>query len=559
MTTEKKKMSIRLMLVLFALVPLLVSSIILSLVVANIQVNNLEEQTMEELKLASKTLREYYEYDLNNNVDLDEDAWLEYDSSYIDAVSTIGVDLTIFKDNIRFATTIKDDSGKRIEGTPASDAVWAKVKNGEDYQSKDVVINGKDYFVYYMPLKRDGKVCGMAFSGKTQDVVKASERQIYIIVISVVAVLVAGFAVLAIWISHKVSRPLKTISDVIEKIADGQTSVDFEAKSNIQETTQLIGSARKLSDILSEAVGKIRTSADTLTDTIKTTRTMASDSSDATKQIADSMQGLTQTTMNMAENVQDINDNMIQMSEIIERTVTNVDNLHGNAENMSSANKEATERINSIVKSSEESSLAIADIVEQIDKTNSAVLKINEMVELITSIASQTNLLSLNASIEAARAGEAGRGFAVVAGEIKSLAEQSDVSANQIKQIVKEVGESSRLCVEQAEVVKEAISREKELLTASQESFSVLDSNIGDAVEEITEVANVTAQLEVIKETILGAVSDLSAISEETSATNEEVAAAIANISTNVDNVSSNTDTMNKLSDDLIRTVEYFK
>ena len=554
----KKKISVRLMLILFALVPVFISSVILSIVVANIQIQNLEDQTKEELRLAAKTLKEYYEYDLKESIDI-ENGFLEYDTSYIDEVSTIGVDLTIFRDNIRYMTTIKDENGKRIEGTPASDAVWAEVSKGNEYYSNDVVINGTDYFVYYMPLKDETGLRGMAFSGKTQQEVKAAERQIYFIIIGMSLLSLILFAVIASLISKKVADPLKKMAGAIEKISAGETAVDIDAKSNVKETTQLIMAADQLTDILSRAVGNIRTSADTLTETIRQTRDMASESSDATKQISESMQALTQTTMNMTSNVQDINDNMSRMSDIIEQTIKNVDNLNNNAGAMSEANKDATDRIGSVVKSSESSGAAIADIVEQINKTNAAVSKINEMVDLITGIASQTNLLSLNASIEAARAGEAGRGFAVVAGEIKTLAEQSDVSANQIKAIVKEVGESSMLCVEQAEVVKEAITREKELLNASQDSFTVLDNNIKGAVEEITAVSAVTAQLETIKETILSAVTDLSAISEETTATNEEVAAAIANISANVDNVSENTDTMNNLSDDLVKTVAYFK
>lgn len=554
----KKKISVRLMLILFALVPLFISSVILSVVVANIQIQNLEDQTKEELRLAAKTLKEYYEYDLKESIDI-ENGFLEYDTSYIDEVSTIGVDLTIFRDNIRYMTTIKDENGKRIEGTPASDAVWAEVSKGNEYYSNDVVINGIDYFVYYMPLKDATGLRGMAFSGKTQQEVKAAERQIYFIIIGMSLLSLILFAVIASLISKKVADPLKKMAGAIEKISAGETAVDIDAKSNVKETTQLIMAADQLTDILSRAVGNIRTSADTLTETIRQTRDMASESSDATKQISESMQALTQTTMNMTSNVQDINDNMSRMSDIIEQTIKNVDNLNNNAGAMSEANKDATDRIGSVVKSSESSGAAIADIVEQINKTNAAVSKINEMVDLITGIASQTNLLSLNASIEAARAGEAGRGFAVVAGEIKTLAEQSDVSANQIKAIVKEVGESSMLCVEQAEVVKEAITREKELLNASQDSFTVLDNNIKGAVEEIMAVSAVTAQLETIKETILSAVTDLSAISEETTATNEEVAAAIANISANVDNVSENTDTMNNLSDDLVKTVAYFK
>jgi methyl-accepting chemotaxis protein len=201
----------------------------------------------------------------------------------------------------------------------------------------------------------------------------------------------------------------------------------------------------------------------------------------------------------------------------------------------------------------------VEDISGRINATNEAISKINEMVELITGIASQTNLLSLNASIEAARAGEAGRGFAVVASEIKALAEQSDVSANQIKDIVAEIGASSTKCVDQAQKVKELIAEEKELLEVTQEKFSNLDRDIRGSVDEIASVSEVTGQLAAIKDTIMNAVSDLSAISEETSATNEEVAASIQSVSGNVSMVSDNANEMNGLSAELTDAVSYFK
>jgi methyl-accepting chemotaxis protein len=263
--------------------------------------------------------------------------------------------------------------------------------------------------------------------------------------------------------------------------------------------------------------------------------------------------------MTMAASVQDINDNMIHMGEVIGQAVENVENLNSNAGAMSEANKEAADCISRVISSSERSADAVEDIASRINATNESITKINEMVALITSIASQTNLLSLNASIEAARAGEAGRGFAVVAEEIKALAEQSDVSANQIKDIVSEIGESSTKCVEQAKRVKDLIADERELLNVTQDKFANLDQNIQGSVEEISSVSVVAGQLETIKDTILSAVTDLSAISEETSATNEEVAASIQSVASNVTQVSDNANVMSGLSADLKQAVSYFK
>ena len=553
-----KKLSMKAMLLMFALIPLVSVVVLLFFITSAIMVNNLEENTKEELMVAAKALREYYEYDLINDNDL-VDGFLEYDTSYIDSMKSTGVDLTVFKENIRFMTTIYGADGKRIEGTPASDAVWAAVSAKNDYYSDDVVINGTDYYVYYMPLTDGNTIYGMAFSGKPADQIKAAERHIYLVIALIGLAGIAVFAVIAWLISIKVSNPLKAVAASIEKLSNGDTDIKINEVSKIQETTQLLESAEKLGEVLRDSIGKIRSSSDSLNERIENTAEMASDSSTAASQIADSMQALTQTTMTMAASVQDINDNMLHMGEVIGQAVSNVNNLNNNSAAMSGANKEAADCISRVIRSSERSSEAVEDITSRINATNEAITKINEMVELITGIASQTNLLSLNASIEAARAGEAGRGFAVVAEEIKTLAEQSDVSANQIKDIVNRIGESSTMCVDQAQKVKELIAEEKELLTVTQDKFEKLESNISDSVAEISSVSEVTGQLENIKDTILNAVTDLSAISEETSATNEEVAASIAGVADNVSSVSDNTNIMNGLSAELKDAVAYFR
>ena len=180
------------------------------------------------------------------------------------------------------------------------------------------------------------------------------------------------------------------------------------------------------------------------------------------------------------------------------------------------------------------------------------------MVKIISDIASQTNLLSLNASIEAARAGEAGRGFGVVAAEIKKLAEQSNESANQIKEVVTEIDSSSKECVEEAENVRNIIKEESELLSVTQEKFRLLDSEIHESLSEIASVSEITGKLESIKGTILNAVGSLMEISEQTSATNEEVAASINVIAENVKQVAKDTNTINGLAVDLKEAVAHF-
>ncbi len=555
---NSKKISLKTILIMLALLPLILAVCIIAFATSRVFVSNLKQSTKEQLIVAARALKEYYEYDIVNDNDL-VDGFIRYDPSFIDTMKSTGVEFTLFKNNMRFMTTIRDANNKRIEGTPASDAVWRTVSAGNDYYSDNVIINGLQYHVYYMPIKFNTKVYGMAFSGKPATAIKAAERNIYKIILTISGALIFIFMIVMVIAAKHIADPLREVAARIEKLLDVNLEVKINTSTNIYETSQLIMASEKLSSVLNDAVKKIQDSAFALTDTVKETAEMAGESSYASAQIAESMQALAKTTVSMAGSVRNINENVMNMGGVIEQAVKNVENLTKNSGTMTDANNTALEHIESAAKSSMKSSKAIDLITQKIHATDEAVSKITAKVRMITDIATQTNLLSLNAGIEAARAGEAGKGFGVVAAEIKKLAEDSNHSAEQINDIVAEIRELSSDCVGQAAEVRELITEEGNLLAETLEKFRALANNITSSVKEISSVSHITTELEGIKDTILNAVSDLAAISEETSATNEEVAASIDMVAENVKKVSDDTNTMNGLAEDLKEAVSYFK
>ena len=542
---------------MIALIPLILAVIIIAVAASSVIYNNLKQSTKEELIVAAKALREYYEYDILNNNDL-VDGFIRYDTNYIDSMKATGVDLTLFKGNIRFMTTIKDSNGKRIEGTPASKAVWDAVSKGNDYYSDSVKINGEDYHVYYMPIQYATKIYGMAFSGKPATQIKQAVRKIYILILEISAGLILLFALITMIVAKKIADPLKKVAERIEKLLDVNVEVDIKSSSRIYETSQLIIAAVKISKVLNEAVKKIQESALSLTDTVKSTAELANESSGSAAQIASSMQDMAKTTVTMAGSVHNISDNISDMGSVIAQAVKNVEHLNTNSQAMLEANSEALKYIDNVEHSSVKSLEAAKIIVDKIKITNESINKIEEMVKIIAAIASQTNLLSLNASIEAARAGEAGRGFGVVAEEIKKLAGQSRESAEKIENIVEEIGALSDECVNAAEEIETIIDEERGLLSETHDKFRELDSKINASVQETESVSEITGKLDGIKDTILDAVNNLAAVSEETSATNEEVAASAGMIADGVRQVSEHTQAMSELAEGLKEAVEYF-
>ncbi|MCR4850370.1 MAG: cache domain-containing protein [Lachnospiraceae bacterium] len=562
MIEEKKKgLSLKLMLIMFAMVPLVVTVIVLTISSISSAKGSLEEEVQLTLKAASYDLMEYYQYDLVNANDLEEDGWVGYEPEYLDHLKSIGVDLTLFKGDTRFCTSIIGADGKRIEGTKASDAVIAKViGSAQEYYSDDVKINNVDYYVYYTPLKDGtGKVVGMAFAGKTCQSVNDAVNHLLRSTLIIAIICIIIFAAIAFWISNLVANPIKSISENIREVADGNLNIDVDAKSHIIETEELIGSTKKLQENLSKIIANTKSIAGSLNTSVADVAQMAGNSSDGASQISSAMDDLAQGATSMAQSVQDINEQIIDMGISVESISENAKDLITSSNNIKAANKDASEYIDKVSDSSVKSVDAVHSITEQIKETNEAIADIVTAVEMISSIASQTNLLALNASIEAARAGEAGRGFAVVATEIGSLSDQSDASAKEIKKIVDKIVEQSEKSVELSSEVAEIITKQQEYIEETQSKFNILNDEIGASIGGINSISEKITTLEQVKTTIVGSVQDLSAISEESAASNQQVSASVSNIASSVTDIDSSSQSIKSMADELNESVSYFR
>lgn len=558
---KKGKLSLSNVVILFMLIPLVISVVLTSFLAITTAKSSLEEQTFNTLRAASIDLQKYYEYDLLNEIYLENDGWVEYEPEYLDHLKDTGVELTLFKGDTRFCTSIIGDDGKRIEGTKAGDVVIAEViGKGNEYKSDGVVINGTDYYVYYVPMKDNtGAVVGMAFAGKTCEEVNATISSTILRLIIVAAVCILVFGAAALFLARKITRPITICADAVEKIAGGDLHSSVDTKSSVRETAQLIGASKLLQSRLADIIGKTKSISESLGTDADAISTMSKSSEEGTSQIAYAIQDLASGASSLADNVQSINQQAITMGQSIEAISSNASELSASSTNIRTANADASDYIAKVAGSSGKTVEAVQSISKQIEETNGAVEKIKNAVEMISNIADQTNLLALNASIEAARAGDAGRGFAVVASEIGSLSEQSNSSANEIRQIVDDIVVKSAQSVSLSTEVAELITEEQKYIEETQNKFKVLNTEIDTSVNGINAIVQKIDALEEVKNTIISSVSDLSAISEENAASNEEVSASITSIVEAISNIAQSAETSNGRSRELNETVEYFK
>lgn len=551
---KKTGLNMNKMLLMFSMIPLIISVAVLTIVAVVLLDNNLEEQTKRMLTAAAYDLRSYSEadYALGNGE-------IAYDATYIDSLKSLDIDLTVFIGDTRFCTSVLNDKGQRNEGTQSGPGIWDAVSKGNEYYSNDTQVAGKDYYVMYVPMKDPtGKIIGMAFSGTPKAEVKAAKNKVIAFCGGFAAALIVLSIIIVVVLSRKVSGPIKTTADSLETIAKGDFTATNDIDSPIFETKSLILSSKGLQKNISSMLSAISGDAKSLADKVNEVNELAEQSNSSAEQISSAIGELADGATSMAQNVQNINEQVMEMGNLINQVVEDVDKLGASANAMQQANNEAYGYIGSLEKSSTTTMDAVAGIKSQVVNTNEAITRITSAVGMITDIASQTNLLALNASIEAARAGEMGKGFAVVAESIGNLANQSAESTAEIRAIIDELTKQSEQSVLASESVEKAINDEQVILDETKKRFDVLNEEITSSVEGINGISSQTENLESIKATIIENVSDLSAISQENAASTEEVTASMESIAMNIRVISDNSDGMNDIADNLVEAVDKF-
>ena len=551
-----KRLNFLWVIILIGSVPLLTAILILTTFAANKMEQELEDSTYSRLRACAISVEKYFEWDIRENI-LEKD---DISYEFIDSLQKDEIELTFFEGDTRYITSIKDKSGKRVEGTKAAENVWNTVKEGKDYQADHVDISGTKYYVYYTPVSTDdGKVIGMAFAGEKEEVVNSAKSGLILSFVVIAWVLAVVYLVVLIILARVIRKPLaKTASD-IENIANGNISDEISGSSIIAETDKLIGASKILKEKLNDIVSGVNDHVDNLQKDTSALNERADFCNDGTKQISQAMEELSTTAVTLAENVQDVNTKSMDMGNAITDIDQDVQMLSENSKHMEQANSDATRSIETVLDSSHQSADIVTKITNQIEETNQAISSINEAVDLIMDITGQTSLLSLNASIEAARAGQAGRGFAVVADEIKKLSEQSAQGADAIKQVADNIFEKSNESVALVNEVKKLIGKEQEDITVTKNSFEILSKTISDNLVAVSRISEKAEQLDAIKQAIIGNINDLSAISEENAASNEEVSANITNIAESIDQMNTATSHVSDVSEELAKLMEYFK
>lgn len=550
MTKANKKeirLSLTLQLTLIAVLPMLLVTIVLVVAAAKSMWQGMQDEALTGLADLAYSVSASYEQ-------IDAGAWrldgdhlykgetdLTADLAAFDTyVENSDAELTIFWGDTRYVTSLRDArTGERMLGTKAGDEVVdAVLRNEMVYTSENALIGGMEYYAYYIPLREDdtNQVVGMVFAGKPRAAIDEYITKRAVAVSGIAAVLIVISAVLCVIIGRIIAGGIKETEKAVGRIAEGDLTMGPTEKvmRKQDEVGKIAREVEMLRTTLHGIVTDVRTSAEELSATGGALDDMAAQTNNTANEIGSAVEGISKGAMSQAEEIETASVQISRMGEEITDIVKRVDNLDGTATGMQKAGSVSGRIVGELQDSNNKTVEAIERIGKQVYATNEYVEKIRMAVDAITEIASQTNLLSLNASIEAARAGEQGKGFAVVASEIQKLAEQSGESAKVIEDIVNKLYSESELSVEAMQEMRGIIKEQEEKLGETTRQVSKVNAGIEDSKQETIVIKSKTDECNTSRDAVMGVMENLSAISEENAASAEETTASMEELNATI-------------------------
>lgn len=370
------------------------------------------------------------------------------------------------------------------------------------------------------------------------------------------------FAILGFFFSTRMFKRVGQMQGMIDRMKNLDFTVDETETKLLQSKDEFGIMAKALASLqqkLGETVSQIKNQSDRLFDSSNGMYKNISNMTQTTDQVDRAVQEIAEGATNQANETQKANENVITIGTMIEDTNNEVEELKKTAKNMQEAQRTAHEILEELGTVNQHTKASVEEIAQQTMTTNVSATKIREVTGLITDIAEETNLLSLNASIEAARAGEAGRGFAVVASQIQKLAEQSDVSAKQIENIIDQLVADSEKAVATMEQVQRIIDEQSRDVDRTGEVFQSVSDGIQKSIDGINLIGQKVQNMDQARIAVVDTVSNLSAIAEENAASTQESSASVTSITGIADEMQISSEDMRKIAEDLDQRMAAFK
>lgn len=524
---------------------------------------------------AIDSINKNYMYDIANSNGLmienmltlsDESKVLSYDTlqTVFDGVGVEGIESSyayvVAADGKMLYHPTKEKVGKSVENALVKEIV-ADLSKGVRRDSAVIEYEFKGttkYASYY--ITKDKKAIIVITADEDEILATTQTVRNRCLMAGIIATLL--FTVLGYLFLMFVLRSITGITKIIGKMADLDFTEDPEEKNLLKkkdETGLMANAVSVLRKELIQIIYNIRGESERLYEASKELDADAKNTTATMEQVEVAVGDIASGATNQATETQTATENIMVMGNMIEETTGDVSALKVTADGMKEVGREAQQLLDELMQDNEKTRESIDEIYKQTNITNESALKIKEATEFITSIAEETNLLSLNASIEAARAGEQGRGFAVVASQIQELAEQSSESAQKIENITMELISDSSVAVETMKIVKENMDAQSTKMVQTDKIFETFNKGVISSIEAVDGMALKTNKLDKTRVNVVDVVQNLSAIAQENAASSEESSASVTQVTDIVTDISENANKLKEVAVKLEELVQTFK
>ena len=416
--------------------------------------------------------------------------------------------------------------------------------------------SGNNTFISWIKEPVTGYYVAVA-AQESEVMAEAIRSALIVVIIGIILVIVA--IVISFMMAKSFTEPVEAVGKSLQALSDGRFVKVERFDSRKDEFGAISKATNAVITKLDDIVANIKASAEDVGVSSTELSDMANQISQTAEDVSNAVQEIASGATQQADEIQSASENVGRIGEAVGDVQRSTDDLSGITEKMKEASEISSKSLADLQNSSNEMTEKIDEISQTIQATQQAVNNISEKVEGITSIATQTNLLSLNASIEAARAGEAGKGFAVVAEEIGKLAEDSKTMADDIRKEMDILLEQAQAAVGAAEDVRQGNNDQQIALGETLDAVNGMLEDIGSTVGGVQLISRGADTCDTSKNAVVDTMSALSAISEENAASSEETGASMQELSATVTTLASSANGLKEIADKLNEEMKFFK
>ncbi len=464
-------------------------------------------------------------------------------------VSSTGV-ILIHPDAAKIGKNMDETENEETEKILSKNVLANKIGT-LDYKDN----SGESIVASYKEIERTGwrLVLDAPFQEMNEQAEKSKQIATMIIVISLISV-----AIIAILLSRVVVSPILKLIENSKKMANGDFTTKIEVKGK-DEIAELSIAYNSMMDNLRNLIQQVIIASNTVDSKTREMNSLAAQSGKISSEILITVDGFASGATDQAESVQSGASMVTSITNDIQEITTNVE---GTADMIKVVNAAVDEGFTAIVGQlslMEESKKTTDNVGMAIDMLAERSAKISAIVDVIGGIASQTNLLALNAAIEAARAGEHGKGFAVVADEVRKLAEQSANSSNEIISLIKEIQASTSQSVDEVNLVKEVVSKQEIAVNDTKKYFDQIRESVQNIVTQINKAASSANEVNRKSHEISMVMENIAAVAEENAAATEEFVAVTQEQAHGIEKVREDSNDVVHEANHLLEAVKNFK